>query len=62
MIPEYSDRYVPKSSSQEFPPPLSALKDSKYMEMDYDDLLTKCKLVLVDITAQSADAIEKATL
>ena len=62
VIPEYSDRYVPKSSSKEFPPPLSALKDSKCMEMDYDDLLTECKLVSVDITAQSADAIEKATL
>ena len=58
VIPQRSDNYSPKSSSEEFPLPLGTLKDSKYMAMKYDDLLTKCKLVKIDITAKSADSIE----
>ena len=63
VVPKYSDEYVPKSSTKEFPPPLKALKDTKYMEMEYHNLLTECKLVSesIDITAESADSIEKAT-
>ena len=61
VILKYSDEYMPKSSSKEFPPPLSTLKDTKYMEMEYHNLLTECKLVTIDITAKSADSIEKAT-
>ena len=56
-----SDEYMPKSSTKEFPPPLKALKDTKYMEMEYHNLLTERKLVAesIDITAESADSIEK---
>ena len=63
VVPKYSDEYVPKSSTKDFPPPLKALKDTKYMEMEYHNLLTECKLVSesIDITAESADSIEKAT-
>ena len=64
VVPKYSDEYVPKSSTKEFPPPLKALKiQSSYMEMEYHNLLTECKLVSesIDITAESADSIEKAT-
>jgi len=35
VIPEYSDQYVPKSACKEFPPPLNALKDAKYIEMEH---------------------------
>ena len=31
IIPKYSDEYVPQSPSKEFPPPLSTLKDTKYI-------------------------------
>jgi len=34
VVPQYSDEYVLKSSSKEFPPLLSTLKDTKYMEME----------------------------
>ena len=61
VIPNYSDVYVPKSSSKEFPPPLKSLKDTKYTEMEYHDLLTACELVSVDITEEMANSIEKAT-
>ena len=63
VVPKYSDQYVPKSSTKEFPPPLKALKDTKYMEMEYHNLLIECKLVSesIDITAESADSIEKDT-
>ena len=61
VIPEHSDKYIPKSSSKEFPSPLMALKDAKYMQMEYHNLLAECKLVSVDITAKSADSIETAT-
>ena len=44
-IPKYSDEYIPKSLTREFPPPLKALKDTKYMEMEYIKLLIEFKLV-----------------
>ena len=63
VVPKYSDEYVPKSSTKELPPPLKVLKGTKYMEMEYHNLLTECNLVSesIDITAESADCIEKAT-
>ena len=30
VVPKYSDEYIPKSSTKEFPPSLKALKDTKY--------------------------------
>lgn len=43
VVPKYSDEYVPKSSTKEIPPPLKAMKDMKYVEMKYRNLLTGCK-------------------
>ena len=49
---------MPKSSLVIFPKPLSTLYQHELLQLNYDELLTRCELVLVDITQEMADAVE----
>ena len=61
LIPKYADSYMPKSSSSDFPQPLKSLKQSSYVDLDYHELLKVCESASVEITAEMAKLVEKAT-
>ena len=54
----YSDLYVPKSTSDRLPLPLSSLYDKQYLHLEYGDLLTICKALSETITLTEAQCIE----
>ena len=61
VVPTFSEKYVSKSPLVTFPKPLSTLYQSELLQLNYDELLARCELVLVDITQEMADAVEKET-
>ena len=61
LIPKYSDAYVPKASLPEFPQPLQLLYQPEYMDLQYHELLHMCETTEIVITADMAQAVEKAT-
>ena len=61
LIPKYSDNYVPKSIQPYLPQPLTALRNEKYLKLNYHELLQECKDVSIDISSEMCDLIEKET-
>lgn len=61
LVPKHSDGYVPKSTQPHFPLPLTALRDAKYLKLNYHELLQVCKDVSIDVTTEMCDLIEKET-
>jgi len=61
VVPNHSDKYVPKSMSKDFPIPLISLKETKFVKMDYHKLLAACQSVSLCVTQTMADSVEEAT-
>ena len=61
LIPEHSDNYVPKIYQPQFPQPLTALRKTEYMKMDYHELLAVCENVSISITQEMSTLIETET-
>ena len=59
VVPVFSEKYVPKSSLVTFPKPFNTLYKSDFLQLNYDELLTQCGSVFIDITQEMADAVEK---
>jgi len=52
LIPEYANRYIPKSRLSNFPKPLQSLFDPRYLAMDYNDLVSACELIAICVTEE----------
>ena len=61
LVPKYSNKYVPKTTLQDFPMPFQSLYHSKYIKMKYNELLNVCESLKVDFTKDQAIAVEKET-
>jgi len=61
LIPEHSDKYVPKIHQPEFPLPLSTLRDTKYLKLNYHELLQACESVSISVTEEMCSNIEAET-
>ena len=61
VVPNHSDKSVPKSSSEDFPQPLISLKETKFAEMEYHKLLEACQLVSLNVTREMTNSVEEAT-
>ena len=44
-----------------FPLPLISLKETRFVEMEYHELLKACESVSLNITQEMADSVEDAT-
>ena len=45
LVSKFADSYVPKSLCTGFPQPLNLLKEPRYLQLSYHELLAKCELV-----------------
>jgi len=54
VVSDHSDQFVPKSASKDFPQPLQLLKDMKYVQIEYHNLLKECESVSIDVTKKMA--------
>ena len=61
LIPEYANRYIPKSRLSNFPKPLQSLFDPRYLAMDYNDLVSACESISICVTEEMMLAVEEAT-
>ena len=61
VISDHSEKYISKSSSKDFPQPLTLLKDVKYVEMECQNLLKECESVSINLTEEMAECVEAAT-
>ena len=61
LIPEFLEKYLLKASLVIFPTPLASLYQSDFLELNYDDLLTQCKSVLVNVNQEIANVVEQET-
>ena len=63
IVLEHSDKFVPKSCTNELPVCLSSLYNSKYFDLPYHELLTECIKVYdsISVTDQQATSLEKIT-
>jgi len=61
VVSKHSDKYVPKSTSKDFPPPLISLKETKFVKMEYHKLLEACQSVSLSVTQKMVDSVEEAT-
>lgn len=59
LIPEYANRYIPKSRLSNFPKPLQSLFDPRYLAMDYNDLVSACESIS-NCTEEMMLAVEEA--
>ena len=57
----YSEEFVPASMQGAFPKPLTDLYDESYLNLEYKDLLQKCKDVSISLTTGEANVIEEQT-
>ena len=57
----YSEEFVPVSMQGAFPKPLTDLYDESYLNLEYKDLLQKCKDVSISLTTEEANVIEEQT-
>ena len=61
VVPAHSEQFVPTSANENFPQPLTSLKNVKYMGMNYHDLLKECDSVSLNITEKMVECVETAT-
>ena len=59
--PEYSDKYIPKSRSPNFPQSLQTLHKSMYVDLAYHELLDACESVHITVTEEMAQVVEEVT-
>ena len=51
----YSEDFVPVSMQGAFPKPLTNLYDESHLNLEYKDLLQKCKDVSISLTTEEAN-------
>ena len=61
LIPEYQDRYVPKSSLPSFPICLQDLFNRSLVTADYPDLLRRSRSVALELSEEMVCNVEEAT-
>ena len=61
LIPEYSHKYVPKSTLDSFPVPLKSLQLASHISLSYPSLLQVCQSIEIELTSEMAQSVEKAT-
>lgn len=61
LIPQFSDKFVPKSLAPDFPSPLSNLYNSDYLKLDYQSLLQKASEITIEVTESQARFVEQET-
>jgi len=61
LIPEYSHKYVPKSTLDSFPVPLKSLQLASHISLSYPSLLQVCQSIEIELTSEMAESVEKAT-
>jgi len=61
VIPNHSEKYVPKLMRKNFPVSLISLKETKYVEMEYHKLLEVCQSVSLNVTQEMANSVEEVT-
>ena len=63
LASEYTDAYIPKTLTTDFPRPLSELFDASTVNLTFDELLTKCEEVYdaFTITRDEAKVVEANT-
>ena len=63
VIEPFSENFVPKLSSDDFPQILTALRDEHTFSMNYSDLIIHCQQVArgISVTQSQAQAVEKST-
>lgn len=57
----YSDKFVPKSASKDWPKDLSTIYDSKIDSSDYDKILTHCDDINIEVTQEQVKLVENET-
>ncbi|XP_052233785.1 uncharacterized protein LOC127846525 [Dreissena polymorpha] len=60
-VEPYADQYIPKTVTKDYPQDLSALRDPKWFDKDYDSLVTHCQTVKVQCSAEQAKNAELET-
>ena len=61
VVPAHSEQFVPTSNNDNFPKPLTSLKNVMYVKMKYDELLKECKSFSINITEKMSECVETAT-
>ena len=61
LLPHYSEQFIAKFSLPNFRKPLLSLKQTGYIDLGYDKLLTLCGLIVVEVTAEMSEAVERET-
>ena len=61
LIDSYSEDYVPKPISKVFPTVLTELRDEQLISSNFGELLEKCNLIKLEVTAEQAKEVESAT-
>ena len=61
VVPTHSEQFVPTFDDENFPQPLTSLKNVKYVEMKYDELLKECESVPLNVTEKMVKCVETAT-
>ena len=61
LVPQYAQEYIPKSSLPNFLKPLQSLHQPKFQQLNYADLLTACNDVILHLTKEMAEAVERST-
>ena len=59
--PEYSNNYIPKSQTCNFPKALLSMCEPKYVDLAYHELLLVCESISITVTEAMAEAVEEAT-
>ena len=61
LVPEFQDRYIPKTSLPEFPTCLQDLFDPQLAKATYPSLASSCESVQIDMSEEMARNVEEAT-
>lgn len=61
LVSPYSDSFVPKVMTENFPAVLTELRTDEAVHMGYSDLLNMCKDVDISVSEEQAKAVEAAT-
>ena len=63
IIPDHSKNFVPQSCSKDFPISISALYESKYLDIPYDKLLQECEKAFdrLNVTSEQSSIVEQHT-
>lgn len=61
LIEPYSDDFIPKPISENFPLVLTELRNEEALHMDYSDVLSICNNINISVSEEQSKAVEIAT-